>query len=149
MEIPGGSYALLNKPNSKGLMCIYLRYFINRKYIKRSTDIWIQPEDWDAETQTVKASNPNAARINNRLNNLKASWTENSSCTRGPSPRMFSKNTCPSIGRMTRRPRRSRPCPTSSTMPWRSMTTCTTKATTATRHGTTRKRSSRRLSSIS
>ena len=28
MEIPGGSYALLNKPNSKGLMCIYLRYFI-------------------------------------------------------------------------------------------------------------------------
>lgn len=73
MEIPGGSYALLNKPNSKGLMCIYLRYFINRKYIKRSTDIWIQPEDWDAETQTVKASNPNAARINNRLNNLKAS----------------------------------------------------------------------------
>ena len=73
MEIPGGSYALLNKPNSKGLMCIYLRYFINRKYIKRSTDIWIQPEDWDAETQTVKASNPNAVRINNRLNNLKAS----------------------------------------------------------------------------
>lgn len=71
MEIPGGSFALLNKPNAKGEKCIYFRYCINRKYVKRSVDIWIKPEDWDAKSQTVKSSHPNAARINNRLNNLK------------------------------------------------------------------------------
>ena len=71
IEIPGGSFALLNKPNQKGEMCIYLRYCINRKYVKRSVDLWIKPSDWDAQTQTVKSTHPNAARINNRLSNLK------------------------------------------------------------------------------
>ena len=71
MEIPGGSFALLNKPNQKGEQCVYLRYCINRKYVKRSVDLWIKPDDWDTKTQTVKSSHPNATRINNRLNNLK------------------------------------------------------------------------------
>ena len=71
MEIPGGSFALLNKPNAKGEMCVYFRYCINRKYVKRSVDIWIKPEDWDAKTQTVKSTHPNSARINYRLSNLK------------------------------------------------------------------------------
>ena len=47
MEIPGGSFALLNKPNQKGEQCVYIRYCINRKYVKRSVDIWIKPDDWD------------------------------------------------------------------------------------------------------
>lgn len=72
MEIPSGSFALLNKANSKGEKCIYLRYFTKGKYVKRSTDIWIQPDDWDVSSQVVTAGNPNAARINNRLINLKA-----------------------------------------------------------------------------
>lgn len=84
MEIPSGSFALLNKANAKGEMCIYLRYFIRRKYIKRSTDIWIQPEDWDADTQTVRAGNPNAARINNRLGNLKAAMDGKLLLHKGP-----------------------------------------------------------------
>lgn len=71
MEIPSGSFALLYKPNQKGEMCIYLRYCINRKYVKRSVDLWVRPEDWDAKTQAVRSTNPNAARINNRLANLK------------------------------------------------------------------------------
>jgi len=69
-QIPQGSFALLNKCNGKGEQAIYLRYFAG-KYVKRSTDIWILPEDWDKAKQEVKPRNRNAARINNRLADIK------------------------------------------------------------------------------
>ena len=65
-QLPQGSFTLLNKCNSKGERAIYIRYYIG-KYVKRSTDIWVSPEDWDANLQVVKPRNKNAARINNRL----------------------------------------------------------------------------------
>ena len=65
-QLPPGGFALLNKCNGRGEQAIYIRYYVG-KYIKRSTDIWIAPEDWDAKKQEVKPRNKNAARINNRL----------------------------------------------------------------------------------
>ena len=70
LEIPQGNFVLLNEPNSKGERCIYLRYFVDRKYIKRSTDIWIDEKYWDEKLQEVKPQHANAERINNRLNIL-------------------------------------------------------------------------------
>ena len=68
--IPQGSFALLNNCNPRGEKAIYLRYFVG-KYVKRSTDIWVLPKDWDKSKQEVKSSNRNAARINNRLSDMK------------------------------------------------------------------------------
>ena len=65
-QLPQGGFALLNKCNRKGEQAIYIRYYVG-KYVKRSTDVWIAPEDWDAKKQEVKPRNKNAARINNRL----------------------------------------------------------------------------------
>ena len=69
-QIPQGSFALLNNCNGRGEKAIYLRYYVG-KYVKRSTDIWILPEDWDKSKQEVKSGNRNAARINNRLAEIK------------------------------------------------------------------------------
>ena len=68
--IPQGSFALLNNCNARGEKAIYLRYFVG-KYVKRSMDIWILPDDWDKSRQEVKPKNRNAARINNRLLDFK------------------------------------------------------------------------------
>ena len=65
-QLPQGGFVLLNKCNGKGEQAIYIRYYVG-KYIKRSTDVWIAPDDWDAKKQEVKPRNKNAARINNRL----------------------------------------------------------------------------------
>ena len=69
-QIPQGSFTLLNKCNGRGEKAIYLRYFVG-KYVKRSTDIWIVPEMWDKSKQEVKPGNRMAARINNRLADIK------------------------------------------------------------------------------
>lgn len=53
LNIPSGGFALLNKPNPKGEKCIYLRYYIS-KYIKRSTDIWVQISGIFALTTTER-----------------------------------------------------------------------------------------------
>lgn len=66
--IPHGNFVLLNHPNEKGEKCIYLRFHINKKYLKRSTSIWILPELWDDKHQVVKDEHPSAARLNNKLN---------------------------------------------------------------------------------
>lgn len=66
-QIPQGNYVLLNSANSKGERCIYLRYFVDGKYVKRSTDIWVKDCDWDNELQVIKSSHPNADRLNHIL----------------------------------------------------------------------------------
>lgn len=66
-QIPQGNYVLLYSANSKGERCIYLRYFVDGKYVKRSTDIWVKDCDWDNELQVIKSSHPNADRLNHIL----------------------------------------------------------------------------------
>ena len=73
-DIPTGSFFLRAPQTSKKATfsnlserLIYLRYFVGGKYVMRSTDIAILPEDWDQKAQTVRNRNKSATRINNRL----------------------------------------------------------------------------------
>lgn len=70
-ELPKGSFSLKAAPNSKGEKPIYLKYFVEGRYAKRSTDIWVNPDDWDSKLQQVKTKNKSAARMNSALANIK------------------------------------------------------------------------------
>ena len=70
-ELPKGSFSLKASPNGKGEKPIYLKYYVEGRYAKRSTDIWVHPDDWDAVKQVVKPKNKSAARMNGSLANFK------------------------------------------------------------------------------
>ena len=44
-EIPKGSFSLKAAPNAKGERPIYLKYYVEGRYAKRSTDLWVLPDD--------------------------------------------------------------------------------------------------------
>ncbi len=69
-KIPRGKFFIEDRTNAKGEATIYIRYFLQR-YAKRSTGINIPPTAWDEENSCVKASHPNASRINLALQNFK------------------------------------------------------------------------------
>lgn len=69
-KIPRGKFFIEDRTNAKGEATIYIRYFLQR-YAKRSTGINIPPTAWDEENNCVKASHPNASRINLALQNFK------------------------------------------------------------------------------
>lgn len=70
-EIPKGSFSLKATPNPKGERPIYLKYYVEGRYAKRSTDLWVLPDDWDKTHQVVKSRHKSAARINGALANKK------------------------------------------------------------------------------
>lgn len=70
-DIPKGSFALQNYPNKKGEQALYLRYYVSGKYARRSTDIWLKPDDWDEKAQIVKNKNKSASKINGYLKNIR------------------------------------------------------------------------------
>ena len=70
-DIPKGSFSLKAAPNAKGERPVYLKYYVEGRYAKRSTDIWVTPEDWDSTLQQVKSRNKSAARMNGALANIK------------------------------------------------------------------------------
>lgn len=70
-EIPKGSFSLKAAPNAKGEKPIYLKYYVEGKYAKRSTDLWVLPDDWDSKKQQVKSKNRSSARMNGVLANMK------------------------------------------------------------------------------
>ena len=69
--IPFGSFWLRPSTNQKGESPVYVRYFVNGKYIKKSTNIFINPDDWDKKKQVVKSKNKQAATLNGKLNAFK------------------------------------------------------------------------------
>lgn len=54
-KVPAGHLVLLTKPNAKGECTVYVRYFLG-KYIKRSTEIYVPADGWDAQRECVKPS---------------------------------------------------------------------------------------------
>lgn len=70
-EIPKGSFSLKAAPNSKGEKPIYLKYYVEGRYAKRSTDLWVLPDDWDKTHQVVKSKHKSAARMNGALASMK------------------------------------------------------------------------------
>ena len=69
-KIPRGKFFIEDRVNANGEATIYIRYYLQR-YAKRSTGISIPPTAWDEENSCVKASHPNASRINLALQNFK------------------------------------------------------------------------------
>lgn len=69
--VPTGNLVLLTRPNSKGECTVYIRY-LWRKYVKRSTGVHVSMKDWDACRERLKASAPDAARINATLIGIKS-----------------------------------------------------------------------------
>ena len=68
---PKGSFYLKPTKNKKGEEPIYLKYFVTGKYARKSTDIWINPDDWDNVHECVKTKNKLSARINANLETIK------------------------------------------------------------------------------
>jgi len=67
-KYPKGNFVIKNKkPNAQGKVALYLLYNINTTPVALTTGIFIKPEEWDSNTQMVKAKNPAAARLNNQL----------------------------------------------------------------------------------
>ena len=69
---PLGSFYLKNGPKGNGNCVVYLRYFINGRYAKKSTHIEVPKDRWDQDKQIVKGSsdrnlNEQANRLNARL----------------------------------------------------------------------------------
>ena len=70
-SIPKGSFSLKTEKNPKGEQHVYLKYYVEGKYVKTSTNIWLFSEDWDDKHQKVKSRNKQHARFNGILENLK------------------------------------------------------------------------------
>lgn len=66
-DIPRGTFFLRPRANAKGEQCVYLRYYIGGKYVMRSCEVWLSPDDWDQKHQEVKAKNRQASHINQFL----------------------------------------------------------------------------------
>lgn len=67
MKIPKVKLAMLNSPNPNGERCIYIMVPFPDRYLKKSTNLWILPKDWDEKQQIVLPSNENYEVINNKL----------------------------------------------------------------------------------
>ena len=70
-DLPRGTFYLAGTPNKQGTQAIYLRYFVRGKYCKKTTDIWVTPDEWDATKQEVRSKNRSATKINNKLREIK------------------------------------------------------------------------------
>ena len=70
-SIPKGSFSLKTEKNPKGEQHVYLKYYVEGKYVKTSTNIWLFSEDWDDKHQKVRSRNKQHARFNGILENLK------------------------------------------------------------------------------
>lgn len=68
---PQGNFYLKPTPNKQGEMPVYLQYYVNGKYAKRSTGVRVKPKDWDKKHQSVISSDPLTVRKNLKLQSLK------------------------------------------------------------------------------
>ena len=64
-QAPKASFSLRNVPDKQGRKALYIKFFIDGKYVKKSTDIWLKPNQWDAAAQLVVNT-----RDGNNLNDI-------------------------------------------------------------------------------
>ena len=69
--IPTGNFWLRPSPNQTGETPVYVRYYVQGKYIKKSTNVFVNPDDWDDKKQEVKSKNRQSAALNNKLKSFK------------------------------------------------------------------------------
>lgn len=58
-------------PNAKGEYPVYIQYSLDRKVAKGECDVMVKEEDWDAEKQVVRVSNPAFRVLNSRLDDVR------------------------------------------------------------------------------
>lgn len=69
--IPRATFAMKPVYNKKGEGPIYIRYFVQGKYARRSTEIFLTPDDWDDQLQEVRSKHPSSSVLNGRLRNIR------------------------------------------------------------------------------
>ena len=62
-----------------------MRYYVQGKYIKKSTNVFVNPSDWDNKKQEVKSRNRQATVLNAKLNSFKQNIDEQLLAFRAPS----------------------------------------------------------------
>lgn len=81
--IPAGNFWLRPSTNQKGETPVYVRYYVQGKYIKKSTNVFVNPSDWDNKKQEVKSRNRQATVLNAKLNSFKQNIDEQLLAFRG------------------------------------------------------------------
>lgn len=69
-QAPKASFSLRNIPDKQGRKALYIKFFIDGKYVMKSTDIWLKPRQWDSVEQLV-INSAEANELNKILYNLK------------------------------------------------------------------------------
>ena len=68
-QFPSGNFYLRTGKDNNGV--IHIRYFINGRYVHKSTGVKIDPKTWDSKSQKIKgSSNPRINTIANQKNLL-------------------------------------------------------------------------------
>ena len=66
-QFPSGNFYL--RTGKDGMGVIHIRYFINGRYVHKSTGVKIEPKTWDSKSQKIKgSSNPRINNISNQKN---------------------------------------------------------------------------------
>ena len=66
-QFPQGNFYLRTGKDNMGV--IHIRYFINGRYVHKSTGVKIDPKTWDCKSQKIKgSSNPRVNNIANQKN---------------------------------------------------------------------------------
>ncbi len=70
-KIPACNFWLRPSTNQRGETPIYVRYYVQGRYIKKTTNVFINPADWDSKMQVVKSKNRQSAVLNGKLMTFK------------------------------------------------------------------------------
>lgn len=74
--LPTGNLVIPNKPNADGMASVYLRYYYQKRYFKRSTNVTVPVRLWDPIAQRLRPSAKDAVRKNNILYAIKTQVDE-------------------------------------------------------------------------
>lgn len=71
MKLPKIQTLQQNSENSNGERCLYVRIFIEGRYIRKSTGIWIREQDWDKKKEAVRRTRPDYRKLNEEIDKLR------------------------------------------------------------------------------
>lgn len=66
-KTPKARLVLLNSINSKWQRCVYIQIPFSGNVLRKSTDIWVSPKEWDDKTESITSSTKEASLINTKL----------------------------------------------------------------------------------
>ena len=66
-KTPKARLVLLNSINSKWQRCVYIQIPFSGNVLRKSTDIWVSPKEWDDKTESITSSTKEASLITTKL----------------------------------------------------------------------------------